>query len=179
MTTPAVPVLIRPAADKDLAAINRIYNHEILHGTATWDIEPWSIEKRQEWWATHSDALQPVLVAELAGEVVGFAYLTCVSQKYGWRFSREDTIYLDESHRRRGIGRLLLAAILDAGREIGVRLVVASITSTNETSIRLHQQFGFEITGTWRNAGYKFEQWLDTTYLQFDLGEPERAKPLW
>ncbi len=179
MTTPAVSVLIRPAEEGDLAAINRIYNHEILHGTATWDIEPWGIEKRQEWWAAHRDPFQPVLVAELDGEVVGFAYLTYVSQKYGWRFSREDTIYLDERHRRRGIGRLLLAAILDAGREIGVRVVVASITSTNETSIRLHQEFGFEITGTWRKAGYKFEEWLDTTYLQLDLGEPAGDKPLW
>ena len=179
MTAPAVGVSIRSATSGDLDAINRIYNHEIEHGTATWDIEPWPIERRREWWTAHSDAMQPVLVAERAGRVIGFAYLTYVSQKYGWRFTREDTIYIDEAFRGMGIGRMLLAAILDAAREIGARSIMASITSTNEASIRLHKQFGFEIMGEWPNAGYKFGQWMSTTYLLLDLGEPEPGKPSW
>jgi phosphinothricin acetyltransferase len=74
---------------------------------------------------------------------------------------------------------VLLGATLDAAREIGARLIVASITSTNEASIKLHRQFGFEVMGTLRNAGYKFDRWLDTTYMQVDLGEPEPGKPTW
>ena len=172
-------VTIRPATEADLEAINRIYNHEIAHGTATWDIEPWSMERRRDWWASHSDPLQPVIVAERDGTVVGFAYLTYMSQKVGWRFTREDTIYIDESCRGQGLGRVLLGATLDAAREIGARLIVASITSTNEASINLHRQFGFEVMGTLRNAGYKFERWLDTTYMQVDLGEPAPGRPSW
>src|SRR5690606_34322301 len=131
----------------------RIYNREIETGTATWDTEPWTIERRRQWWAEHSDPLQPILVAEVDGDVAGFAYLTLMSQKHGWRFTREDTIYIDEAHRGHGIGKALLAALLDTARQLGVRLVVASITSTNETSIRLHQQFGFTPMGTLHNAG--------------------------
>lgn len=179
MTASIGGVSIRPATTADLEAINRIYNHEIEHGTATWDIEPWTMERRKEWWAGHSDPMQPVLVAERDGRVIGFAYLTYVSQKYGWRFTREDTIYIDESCRGQGIGGLLLTAILDAARAMGARSIMASITSTNDVSIRLHQQFGFEVMGTWPNAGYKFGRWMDTTYLLLDLGEPERGKPTW
>ncbi len=179
MTTPVAGVSIRPAQEDDLEAINRIYNYEIEHGTATWDIEPWSIERRREWWAARADPLQPVIVAEREGRVIGFAYLTYVSQKYGWRFTREDTIYIDESFRGQGIGRMLLTAILETAREIGARSIMASITSTNETSIRLHQQFGFEVMGSWPNAGFKFGEWLGTTYLLLDLGEPPRDKSTW
>lgn len=179
MSIPPAAVSIRPANETDLAPINRIYNREIETGTATWDIDPWTIERRREWWTEHGDPLQPVLVAERGGEVVGFAYLTLMSQKHGWRFTREDTIYIDEAHRGHGIGKTLLAALLDTARELGVRLVVASITSTNETSIRLHQQFGFVTMGTLHNAGLKFGQWLDTTYMQVDLGEPTPDKPCW
>jgi len=160
---------IRHATEADLAAINRIYNHEIEHGTATWDTEPWTIEKRREWWAEHNDPLQPVIVAEDAPGVVGFAYLTLMSKKHGWRFTREDTIYVDERARGMGVGVALMAAILDEARAIGVRLVVASISSENAVSIRLHERFGFEVMGTLRNAGYKFGEWLDTTYMQRDL----------
>lgn len=179
MSETRLNISIRPATEADLEAINRIYNHEILHGTATWDIKPWSIERRREWWAGHSDPLQPVIVAERGGVLVGFAYLTYMSQKYGWRFSREDTIYIDESCRGEGVGRLLLGALLDSAKEIGARLIVASITSSNEASIALHRKFGFEVMGTMRNAGYKFDRWMDTTYMQVDLGEPAPGSPCW
>jgi L-amino acid N-acyltransferase len=172
-------ISIRPAEERDLSEINRIYNREIEFGTATWDTEPWPLERRREWWAGHSDSLQPVLVAEVGGAFAGFAYLTLMSQKHGWRFTREDTIYIDEAYRGQGVGKALLAAILDEARELGVRLVVASITSTNETSIRLHQQFGFEAMGTMHNAGYKFGRWMDTTYMQLDLGEPAPGRACW
>ena len=171
MTAPAA-LKIRHATSADLEAINRIYNREIEQGTATWDIEPWSMEQRRGWWAEHRGALQPVMVAEDATGVVGFAYLTLMSQKAGWRFTREDTVYVDERARGQGVGMALLGALLEEARAIGVRLVVASITSTNEVSIRLHERFGFEMVGTLRNAGYKFGTWMDTSYMQVDLGEP-------
>jgi L-amino acid N-acyltransferase YncA len=173
-------VRIRPAREADLPAINRIYNDEILHGTATWDTEPWSEARRLAWWQAHGDGLQPVLAAESPdGRLLGFAYLTFVSDKPGWRFTREDTIYLDPAARGLGLGRHLLAALLDEARRIGVRTVLASITATNTASIRLHERLGFERVGVLRSAGYKFGRWLDTCYYQLDLGEPPPGAPAW
>ena len=169
---------IRRAADSDLEAVNRIYNLEIETGTATWDLEPWTTEQRRAWFAGH-DELTPVLVAEVDGEVAGFAYVMLVSAKAGWRFTREDSIYIDERYRGRRIGDRLLAALLDVMRELGVRLVIASITSSNEASIRLHAKYGFEAMGEMRNAGHKFGQWMNTTYMQVDLGEPEESRVTW
>ena len=171
-------LLIRPATDADLEAINGIHNPEIVHGTATWDTEPWSIVQRREWFAGH-DEMNPVLVAEHAGEVVAFAYVTLVSQKHGWRFTREDTIYIDERFRGQGVGDQLLGALLVVLRGLGVRLVIASITSTNAASIRLHEKHGFAVMGEMRNAGYKFAQWHSTTYMQLDLGEPPPGAATW
>lgn len=175
----SAPPRIRPAQAEDLPAINAIYNHEILHSTATWDTEPWSLERRQQWWAVHADPLQPVLVAELDGAVIGFAYLTRMSDKPGWRFTREDTIYLDPAVHGRGYGKLLLAELIAAARSLGVRLIVALITATNTPSIRLHRALGFERAGVLPAAGYKFGQWLDVEYYRLDLGEPTPAAPTW
>ena len=178
MEANSVAFTIRRADEADLEAINRIYNLEIEQGTATWDLEPWTIEQRRTWFAGH-DELTPVLIAEQDGKVAGFAYVTLVSAKAGWRFTREDTIYIDERFRGQRVGDRLLAALLDTVREMGVRLVIASITSTNEASIRLHAKYGFEVMGEMKNAGYKFGQWMNTTYMQVDLGEPDTDRATW
>ena len=168
-----VIVSVRPAIAVDLDEIHRIYNHAILTTTATWDEEPWPMERRRAWWAEHQapGPEQPVLVAEADGDVVGFAYLTLMSQKSGWRFTRENTIYIDETWRRKGVGRVLLGALLDEAGRLGLRLVVASITSDNEASIALHAQFGFEVVGTLTDAGWKFGRRHSTTYMQRLIAE--------
>jgi phosphinothricin acetyltransferase len=171
-------LLIRAAVEADLEAINRIHNPEIERGIATWDYLPWTIEQRREWFRGH-DALNPVLVAELDGDIIGFAYVTLMSQKVGWRFTREDTIYIDPRFHGQGVGDRLLAALLAELRRLGVRLVVASITSSNTASIRLHEKHGFRAIGEFPNAGYKFGEWLTTTYMQLDLGEPPAGAPTW
>lgn len=171
-------ILVRAASEADLEAINAIHNPEIEHGTATWDTAPWSLEERREWFHEH-DRMNPVLVAEHAGQVVGFAYVTLVSKKHGWRFTREDTIYISPDFRGLKVGERLLGALLDELRELGVRLVIASITSSNEASIGLHRKFGFEVMGEMKNAGHKFGEWLNTTYMQLDLGEPGPLKATW
>jgi len=159
-------ITIRRARETDLETINRIYNHEILTGTATWDEEPWDAEKRRQWFAAH-DGETPVLVAELpGGAVAGFACLTKMSQKSGWRFTRENTIYLDEAFRGRGIGKALLTALLNEARRIGMHLVVAAISAENEVSIDLHRRLGYTMVGTIDEAGFKFGRWLGATYMQ-------------
>ncbi|MEP7217184.1 MAG: N-acetyltransferase family protein [Anaerolineaceae bacterium] len=162
---PTPELRIRPCRTEDLPAILRIYNDEIETGVATWDEAPWTMEQREAWFAGH-DVSTPVLVAESGGEVVGFAYLTFMSAKSGWRFTREDTIYIDPSVRGQGVGNALLGELLGAARAIGVHLVVASITSTNTASLELHKKHGFEDAGTLRGAGFKFGEWHDTTHMQ-------------
>lgn len=174
---PPSGLAIRPATSTDLDAINAIYNEQIAGGVATWDTEPWSTARRRDWWEGHNGADQPILVAEDAGTIAGFAYLTYMSQKPGWRFTREATVYLGPGYRGRGHGRLLLAALLDEGRRAGVRLVVASIESENAASLALCRSLGFTEVGTLRNAGYKFGRWLSTTYMQKDLGPPAAPGP--
>ena len=163
-----VAVSIRAAERGDLEAINRIYNHDILHGTATWDEQPWPIEQREAWFAEH-DATTPVLVAEMDGGVAGFAYLSWYRPKTGYRYTREDTIYMDEAYRGLGIGNALLGALLDRARELDLRCIIGVITSDNAASIALHRRHGFEDTGTVRQVGYKFGRWLDSVTMQLLL----------
>src|SRR5687768_14621870 len=106
MPTDSAP-RIRPATEADLVEINRIYNHEVATGVATWDIEPWSLERRHAWFAEH-DASTPVLVADapgVEGTLAGFGYLALHRPRAGYRYSREDTLYVDPPYQRRGIGR--------------------------------------------------------------------------
>jgi phosphinothricin acetyltransferase len=167
--TTATSISVRRATDADLEHIQRIYNDAILTTTATWDEQPWEWERRLAWWEEHNNPLEPILVAQVDGAVVGFAYLTRYSAKSGWRFTRENTIYIDAGWRGRGIGRVLLSGLIDEARRIGVHLVVASITTENEVSIGLHASLGFEVVGTFREAGYKFGRRLDTCFMQLVL----------
>lgn len=163
-----VAVSIRAAERRDLEAINRIYNHDILHGTATWDEEPWPIERREAWFGEH-DATTPVLVAEMDDMVAGFAYLSLYRPKTGYRFTREDTIYLDEVYRGLGIGNALLGALLERAAALDLRCIVAVITKDNTASVALHRRYGFEDAGTVRQVGYKFGRWLDSVTMQLLL----------
>ena len=166
--TAATGLQIRDATRADLEAINRIYNDAVEATTATWDEVPWNAEKRLTWFDEHGLAT-PVLVAEVDHTVAGFAYLTLMSQKSGWRFTREDTIYIDPAFHRQGIGRKLLSYLLDRARALDVRLVVATISSDNPASIALHEALGFTLAGRLRGSGYKFDAWRDTLYMTVDL----------
>lgn len=153
--------VIRDATVDDLPAINALYNEEVLHGTSTWDEEPWSPEAREAWFAKLGDASTPVLVAEVNGEVRGFAYLSWYRSKSGYRYTREDTIYIHRECRGKGLGTPLLSALVQRARAAKVHLLVAVITTGNEASIRLHRSLGFEEAGTVRECGFKFGEWLD------------------
>jgi phosphinothricin acetyltransferase len=162
-------VRVRSACTADLEAIQAIYNRAIVETTATWDEEPWDWNRRLAWWAEHQDGC-PVLVAEAGGEVVGFASLSLMSKKSGWRFTRENSVYVHPDWHRQGMGRALMEALLGEARSLGVHNVVASITSDNEPSIALHASLGFEHVGTLREAGWKFGQRRSTTYMQRLIG---------
>jgi L-amino acid N-acyltransferase len=154
-------IVIRDATENDLPAINDIYNEEVMIGTATWDEEPWTFGQRREWFSKLGDESTPVLVAEVNGVVRGFAYLSWYRPKSGYRYTREDTIYIHRDCRARGLGTPLLSALLQRARAAKMHLLVAVITSDNEASISLHRGLGFEESGRLRECGFKFGKWLD------------------
>ncbi len=169
------PLLLRPAEERHLPAINAIYNEQILHGTATWENEPWDERRRREWLTTH-DERYPVFVAVEQdapdGAIAGFGYLSAYRPRIGYRFTREDSVYVHPDHRGRGAGRLLLGALIEAARSIGVHTVYAVIESDNAASIELHRALGFEQNGFRREAGFKFGRWLSSVEMEIVLPRP-------
>ncbi len=164
----ADPFTIRPAELGDCAAINDIYNHYVFTDTCTYQTEPDSLSEREAWWRRHGQA-HPILVAEQAGEILAWGALSAFHPRAGYRFSVEDSLYVRHDARRRGLGKALLMQLLEAARAQGYRSVIALISADKPVSIALHEAFGFRHAGLLREAGYKFQTWLDVAYLQLML----------
>jgi phosphinothricin acetyltransferase len=156
---------IREATASDLAAMLAIYNHAVLHTTASYDYTPRSAERQQAWFAAKQEAGLPVLVAQCGEEVAGFASYGPFRAWDGYRFTVEHSVYVDEAFRRRGIASALLESLLERARAAGMHLVVAGIDAANAGSIELHRRLGFEDAGVLRETGYKFERWLDLAFM--------------
>ncbi len=165
--------MIRLAEQSDIPGILAIYNHAVLHDTATADVEPQSLQAREEWLVERQNQGLPVLVAaaeptdEFAGpeEIVGWASLNPYHTKPGYRFTVENSVYVAERARGRGVGRMLLAELLQRAEELPVHAVIASIDSSNAVSIYLHASFGFQECGRLPQLYTKFGRWLDVTYM--------------
>lgn len=162
--------IIRPATESDLPAINAIYNREILEGVATWDLDPWSDEQRLAWFREHSMPGTAVLVADLpgevGGEVAGFGYLSFYRPRRGYRFTREDTLYVRPEFHRRGVGRALLDALLAEAQTLDAHAVIARIEATNQASIALHEAAGFAISGRESESGFKFGEFRSLVQME-------------
>ncbi len=171
-------LLIRPSRDDDLDAIARIYGHHVLHGTGTFET---AAPDAAEMAARRADVLAkglPWLVAEDGGQVLGYAYGTWFKPRPAYRFSAEDSIYLDPAAQGRGVGRALLAELLAALERAGTRKVIAVIgDSANAGSVGLHRALGFEPVGTVPSCGWKFGRWLDIVLMQKALGAGDRTPP--
>ena len=160
-------VIIRPAESDDLVAIQLIYAHHVLHGTATFELEPPDLAEMTTRYQALRDTGFPFLAAELGGLVVGYGYAGPYRTRPAYRHTVEDSIYLHPSHCGQGIGRRLLARLIDECAQQDLKQMVAVIgDSANAASIRLHQQAGFRDVGTFRAVGYKFNRWLDTVLMQ-------------
>jgi len=167
MTTPEGPsIILRPATEADLGAINAIYNFYVRTSTATFDLEEGSLEERRQWFDQHGERY-PLLVAEAAGEVVGWCSASPFRLRPGYRHTVEDSVYIQDAWRGRGVGRLLLAALLREVERLGYHSVMALIgDSANEASVRLHASLGLRHVGIEREVGYKFDRWLDVVHMQ-------------
>jgi len=169
---------IRPAQVSDLAAITRIYEHAVRHGTASFEIEP--PDEREM--ARRYEALRaggyPYLVAELNNEIMGYAYAGPHRARPAYRWSVEDSVYIAPASQRRGIGRALLERLIAEAEAGGFRQMIAVIgDSANAASIELHRTAGFRMVGTFDNVGFKFGRWLDSVLMQRALGSGATTMP--
>ncbi|MDP9898084.1 GNAT family N-acetyltransferase [Variovorax ginsengisoli] len=169
---------IRPSRDQDIAAVTAIYAHHVLHGTGTFETEPPSAADMA---ARRADVLSkkfPYLVAEVDGEVLGFAYCNWFKPRPAYRFSAEDSIYMAEKARGKGLGAQLLAALSQAAQDVGVRKLIAVIgDSANAGSIGVHRAQGFTPVGVIKDCGWKFGQWRDVVLMEKTLGEGSTTSP--
>jgi len=166
-------ITIRSAVESDVPAITDIYNYEILNGWATFDLEPKPLEERLQWFR-ETQHPHLIVVAEDAGEVVGWGCLRPFHERMAYRFTAQNSVYIHQDHRGRGVGKLILARLIDQGRENGFHSIMAGISQDNPASDRLHRSLGFEFVGNEREVGYKFERWLDVSWWQVMLGDTIR-----
>jgi phosphinothricin acetyltransferase len=163
--------IIRSSIDSDIATITEIYAHYVRNTTSTFEIDPPDVAEIANRRADIGERRLPHLVAEVEGSVVGYAYAVPYRPRLAYRFTVEDSIYIDVAHTGRGLGRLLLAAVIEACELNGYRQMVGVIGgSDNAASIGLHASFGFVPAGLLRSVGFKFGRWLDSVLMQRGLG---------
>lgn len=156
---------IRRARPEDLPALTEIYNYEVVHGVATFDLHPRTLEERRRWLEAHNVDNHPLIVAEQGGGVVGYASLSPYREKEAYRSTAELSVYVAPEARRRGVATALMEAILElARRDEETHTVISVITAGNAASVRLHERFGFTCRGTLPAVGKKFGRYLDTVY---------------
>jgi phosphinothricin acetyltransferase len=165
---PDAPLEIRDATRADLPRIFAIYNAEVEHGIATFDVVPKDPEGDLTW-LTERDEIHPVIVAEADGEVVGWASIGPWSPKGAYRRTGEVSVYVDEAARGRGIGRRLLEELVARARGSEVRVLLARLALPNPASMAIHESVGFRSFGTQRRCGEKLGRILDVELLDLHL----------
>lgn len=158
---------IRVAREQDIARLLEIYNYEVLHGTATFDIHPKTIAERTEWFYAHNVGNHPLLVAEVDEEVAGYACFSPYRDKEAYAATVELSVYVDLAWRRKGIARRLMAALMEIAKErADIHTVISVITYGNDNSVALHEAFGFVNCGTMKEVGEKFGKKLGIVNYQ-------------
>jgi phosphinothricin acetyltransferase len=170
---------LRPAGEADIPAILAIYAGEVLHGTASWELEPPDEGEMRRRMAAIVDGGYPYLAAEVGGELAGYAYAGPYRPRAGYRYVAEDSIYVAPRFQRRGVARLLLTGVIAACERRGLRQLVAVIgDSANSGSIALHLALGFTHVGTLSGIGFKHGRWLDSVLMQRSLGPGHHSPPV-
>jgi phosphinothricin acetyltransferase len=169
---------IRPAGPGDIPAITRIYADAVIHGTASFELEPpdeTEMARRQKVLLGKNF---PYLVAECSGTVAGYAYASSYRERPAYNWCVEDSIYVVPEFHRQGIGRLLLTRLVADTEVRGFRQMIAVIGDTaNTASVAVHAAAGFRLVGTFQSIGYKHGRWLDTVLMQRALGSGDATPP--
>ncbi len=159
-------VEIRLARHEDAEAIRQIYNPEAVGSTVTFDLRERTLAEQEAWLAERSGVFPVVVAVDDDGTVLGFASLSAYRSRPAYRTTVEDSVYISVDARGRGVGRTLLEGLMDLARQHGFHAVMARIVDGHEASIALHGAVGFEIVGTEREVGRKFNRWLDVVLMQ-------------
>ena len=171
-------IVTRPAVETDLKAVHAIYAQEVLHGTASFELDPPTLALIAERWQMAKNAGLPYLVAQVHGKVIGFAYALPYRSRPAYRYTVEHSIYVEADSRRQGIGARLFGDLIDACTAWGARQMIGIIgDSANAASIRAHEHAGFRQVGTLKSVGWKFGRWLDSVIVQRTLGSGNGEPP--
>jgi len=162
------PVL-RPLSTDDLASVLAIYNEAIANTTAIYEYDPFDIAYIQHWWEQKIASEHPVIAAELNGQLAGFATYGVFRARAAYRTSMEHSVYVQPTFQKLGIGRLLLRAIEEEARSRGVHVLIGGIDADNHTSIKLHEQEGFNRAAHLHEVAFKFNRWLDLVLMEKKL----------
>lgn len=165
--------MIREMKETDLVEVLEIYNDAILHTTAVYDYRAHSLEDRRAWFNQKTEGGYPLFVFEEDGKVLGFATYGPFRAWPAYKYSIEHSVYVHKEARKKGIGTLLLKALIERAEQESYATLIAGIDSTNQGSIFIHEKLGFTYSGTIKKAGYKFEKWLDLAFYQLELKGPE------
>jgi phosphinothricin acetyltransferase len=160
-------MIIRTAKEEDMPELLDIYNYEVEHGFATFDLTPKTMEERTVWFHDHNVGNHPLIVAEEDNRAVGYASLSSYRPKEAYKTTVELSIYVSKDYRRKGIAGKLAADIIELARNNDdVHTVISVITGGNEASILLHENLGFAYCGTMKEMGMKFGKMLDIINYQ-------------
>jgi phosphinothricin acetyltransferase len=170
---------IRPTEEADLPLVTAIYGEAVRNGTASYEIEPPSLEEMTRRWRELAAKNYPHLVAVRDGAVIGYAYAGPYRPRPAYRYSVEDSIYIAPKAQGRGIGRALLAELIAVSERLGFRQMIAVIGGGTEhpASVRLHLTLGFRQVGVIDASGFKHGRWLDTVLMQRPLGAGRTTLP--
>jgi len=170
---------IRPAKTSDIPAITRIYAHAVEHGTASFELNAPDEAEITRRMTKLLDGGFPYLAAEVGGEIAGYAYAALYRERPAYRLTVEDSVYVSPDIHRRGIGRALLAALIEAAAAGGFRQMIAVIGDSTKqaASIRLHEALGFRHVGILQDVGFKHGRWLDSVLMQRTLGAGAKKDP--
>lgn len=162
-------VSIRAYKTEDTQAILDIVNHSILHSTALYDYTIRTYEQQRIILEEKINKKFPVIVAEIAGEVIGFGMYSEFRFREAYQFTVEHSVYLDEKFQGKGIGKLLLARLIELAKTQKMHTMIGVIDSENQDSIAFHKKFGFKTVGVLNESGYKFDRWLNSVLVQLIL----------
>jgi len=161
--------IIRIAVEKDLPGVLDIYNDAIINMNAVYDYKPHTLDMRKKWLDEKLKNNIPVLVAETDEQISGFASYGPFRAWAAYKYSVEHSVYVHKHFRRQGIAKKLLQSLIEEVRQKQIHTLIAGIDASNNISIQLHRQFGFENAGCIKQAGYKFGKWLDLLFMQLIL----------
>lgn len=171
-------LVIRDSRDEDVSAVHAIYAHHVRHGLGSFEEIPPDQAELARRRAEILGRDLPYLVATQDDRIAGYAYASLYRTRSAYRFTLEDSIYVDAAHHGRGIGRRLLAALLERSTALGYRQMIAVIgDSGNLESIRLHAALGFAECGRLLSVGFKFGRWVDSVLMQRPMGAGDGLPP--